>query len=279
MAKRCPFGPTTPLEPIPTHLSPTGGLKNKAKCLLFDVYGTLFMSASGDTGLFPDQVGQSRLLDILFDKYHIHQKPELMINALSSRIETEHFRLKAMGVNFPEINILKVWHHLLEGMPTEAVRGFAEEFEHIVNPACPMPHLKTILSRCRVNGIPMGIISNAQFYTPKLFKHFLGSDLKGLGFDPDLIFFSYCFGHAKPSMLLFEQAKKKLNEKGIPVARTIYVGNDMLNDIYPAQQNGFKTALFAGDKRSLRLREDHPKCQGLKPDLVITDLTQLIQAL
>jgi putative hydrolase of the HAD superfamily len=279
MAKRRLLRSITPLQPIPTGLTPSGDLKNKAKCLLFDVYGTLFISASGDIGTTQYQASQPRLMDILFDKYHIHKNPELMINGLLSSIEAEHVRLKEMGVDFPEVNIAEVWNHLLVGMPAETVRQFAEEFEHIVNPVCPMPHLKTILSKCRLKGIPMGIISNAQFYTPKLFEQFLGSDLKGLGFDPDLIFFSYCFGYAKPSTLLFEQARKKLTEKAISVDRTIFVGNDMLNDVYPAAESGFKTALFAGDKRSLRLREDNPKCQGLKPDLVITDLMQLIQVL
>jgi putative hydrolase of the HAD superfamily len=50
----------------------------------------------------------------------------------------------------------------------------------------------------------------------------------------------------------------------------------MLNDIYPAKMVGFKAGLFAGDARSLRLRENHPKCQNLFADLVITDLVQIL---
>jgi putative hydrolase of the HAD superfamily len=50
----------------------------------------------------------------------------------------------------------------------------------------------------------------------------------------------------------------------------------MLNDIYPARKAGFKTALFAGDQRSLRMRSDDPRCRDLTPDLVVTDLGQLI---
>jgi len=56
----------------------------------------------------------------------------------------------------------------------------------------------------------------------------------------------------------------------------VYLGNDMLNDMYPAQVIGFQTALFAGDARSLRLREDRSVCRNLKPGFVITDLRQLI---
>jgi putative hydrolase of the HAD superfamily len=53
----------------------------------------------------------------------------------------------------------------------------------------------------------------------------------------------------------------------------------MLNDILPAQTTGFRTALFAGDKRSLRLRRDNPRCSNLKPDMVLTDLVQLVELL
>jgi putative hydrolase of the HAD superfamily len=63
---------------------------------------------------------------------------------------------------------------------------------------------------------------------------------------------------------------------GLSTAACLYVGNDMLNDIYPAKQLGFQTALFAGDKRSLRLRTDDARCVNLFADLVLTDLGQLI---
>jgi putative hydrolase of the HAD superfamily len=55
------------------------------------------------------------------------------------------------------------------------------------------------------------------------------------------------------------------------------VGNDMLKDIWPAARLGCKTALFAGDRRSLRLREDDERCRELEPDLVVDDLSQLAQ--
>jgi putative hydrolase of the HAD superfamily len=53
----------------------------------------------------------------------------------------------------------------------------------------------------------------------------------------------------------------------------------MLNDIYPAHRSGFQTALFAGDARSLRWRRDDPRCSGLTPDLVVTDLNQVADLL
>ncbi len=272
-----PFETDGPMKPIPTGLAPRGALKQPAGCLLFDVYGTLFISTSGDIGLMQAQVAGSGLLDPLLEFYHIEEDAEHLMARLTAEIEAEHARRKAAGVAVPEVRIEQVWRRLLKDVPGGAIRRFAEDFEHTVNPVFPMPHLETMLSACRTASLPMGIISNAQFYTPRLFKRHLGADLVALGFDPELTFFSFRFGRAKPGRWMFEQAKERLAQRAVAAGRTLYVGNDMLNDICPAAATGFKTALFAGDRRSLNLRQGHPECRGLKPDLVITDLRQLLE--
>jgi putative hydrolase of the HAD superfamily len=157
------------------------------------------------------------------------------------------------------------------------VRAFALEYELIVNPVYSMPHLEQLLDHCRTLPVAMGIVSNAQFFTPCLFEWFLGARLEALGFADELLVFSYRTGHAKPSPLLFQLARKALKARGIQAQDVLFVGNDMLNDIYPARQAGFQTALFAGDQRSLRLRREQKQCLNLKPDLVITDLQQLCE--
>jgi putative hydrolase of the HAD superfamily len=168
-----------------------------------------------------------------------------------------------------------VWKQVLELSDLGPARRFALEFEMIVNPVYPMPHLIPMLEACRERQLSLGLVSNAQFYTPMLFECFLGADLTSLGFRSDLIFLSYRFGCAKPSLKLFEFARTRLDRMGIAPRSVLYVGNDMLNDIYPATQAGFATALFAGDARSLRLRSEDPRCRTLSPDLIVTDLLQL----
>lgn len=75
---------------------------------------------------------------------------------------------------------------------------------------------------------------------------------------------------------MFQLAVKQLDKWSISPGSTLYVGNDMLNDIHPAKSVGFQTALFAGDKRSLRIRREHPLCKNISPDLILTDLKQLL---
>ena len=266
----------TPLSPLPTPLNQSGKLDQKIKCVLFDIYGTLFISSSGDTGTDRKVSQETGKIEHLLDKFKIKKNTEMLLKDFFDTIEKNHAKLKKKGIDFPEIEIEQIWTQVLDFKNADIARAFALEFELIVNPAYPMPNLKQVLQELKNRHIILGIISNAQFFTPYLFDWFLKSDLKHLGFDPNLILFSYKFGYAKPSSFLFEVASSRFKDMNIPTDSVLYVGNDMLNDIYPAQNAGFKTGLFAGDARSLRLRKDESVCENLSADIVITDLIQLL---
>jgi putative hydrolase of the HAD superfamily len=281
---RCPAMPqnlfrkySRRLAPLPTSLTPTGQLRENIRCVLFDIYGTLFISGSGDISLAQQGAARIKGINELLKRYGIRKKAGALLDELRGAIQSRHAELRTEGIDFPEVRIEQIWQQVLQINERQAVRQFALEYELISNPAYPMPNLANLLSACRQKEKSMGIISNAQFYTPCLFRWFLGSDPEGLGFNPDLIFYSYRYEMAKPSPSLFEIAVEKLIAGGIKPSAVLYLGNDMLNDIYPARNVGFQTALFAGDKRSLRLRTDDPRCQDLTPDLVVTDLGQLVQ--
>lgn len=265
-----------PLSPHATTLQPIGELTTKVECIMFDVYGTLFISGSGDIGITRQKAQQTEQLKNLLQKFGIRRLPDAVLNDFFVAIDNEHVKLRANGVDFPEVEIDKIWMHVLNNNNLDHIRAFAVEFELIVNPVYPMPHLEKMLTGCKESNLRMGIVSNAQFYTPSLFQWFLDSDPESLGFQPNLILFSYRFGRAKPSTYLFQMAAERLQNMEIPVHAALYLGNDMLNDIYPAKKAGFQTALFAGDARSLRLREDDPRCRNLSPDIIITDLEQLL---
>jgi putative hydrolase of the HAD superfamily len=266
----------TPMSPIPTGLLPQGVLSHKVEAVLFDIYGTLFISGSGNIGIAEKNSENAYKLNPLFQKFSIKDPVENVLKNYFNEIEKAHALLRSKGVDFPEIRIEEIWKTVLGKNNMENIHDFSIEYEMCMNPVFPMPNVLETLDYCRDKNVWMGIISNAQFYTPRLFNIFFSADLDSLGFDRDLTFFSYQSGYAKPSSFLFQQAVLRLAQNKISPESVIYVGNDMLNDIYPAQKAGFQTALFAGDKRSLRLRNDDPRCKNLKPDLVITDLIQLL---
>ncbi len=270
---------TRPLFPIETGLKVEGRLKQKIQSILFDVYGTLFISSSGDIGHreqeTPGPAGPTGL-EALLRRYGLKETPRMVRNLLVSTIKRQHQIKKTMGIEHPEIEIEKIWMEILGIDEVTTAKKFGLEWELMTNPIYPMPNVKKVLSLCKRRNFAMGLISNAQYYTPSMIEGLLGIPLSELGFDAELIILSYRIGHAKPSALLFQKAREELRAKGIPEGEVLYVGNDMLNDIYPAKAIGFQTALFAGDKRSLRLREDHPQCKDLGADLILTDLVQLL---
>lgn len=266
----------TPLSPIPTDLRQSGKLHQKIKCLLFDIYGTLFVSGSGDIRIAKKETQNLPEIEKLLKKYRINKTPHAILDDLFNRIDIKHAELRKKGIDFPEIEIDQIWTEILENSNLDGVRKFATEFELLTNPIYPMPHLSEMIATFNARKMLMGLISNAQFYTPYLFEWFLDSDLESLGFSSDITYFSYRFGYAKPSLFLFQSAADKLKNRNIQPHSVLYIGNDMLKDIYPAQSVGFSTALFAGDARSLRIRQDDQKCKHLTADFIITDLMQLV---
>ena len=266
----------SPLSPKTTGMSPGGKLKEKIECILFDIYGTLFISAAGDISLACNAAPRTKKIEALLKKFEINVSAHRIAALLHQEIQSEHRRLRDTGIDVPEIEIDKIWLQVLASDDIERARKFSIEYELIANPVFPMPHLTQLLDACKERNCHMGLISNAQFFTPLLFEWFLGAPPAGLGFESDLIFLSYQMGCAKPSMNLFRAAADAVRSRSIAPHSTLVVGNDLLNDIYPAKQMGFQTALFAGDARSLRLRADDPRCRNLAADLVLTDLEQLI---
>jgi putative hydrolase of the HAD superfamily len=265
-----------PLEPIPTGISTHGSLKKPIHCILYDVYGTLLISGSGDIGTAMSAGHKTEGFKRLFKEHHIRDPRYVLQSRMFRAVQDQHARMRKEGIDYPEVQIDDIWMQAAGFKNKEVARQFALVYELIVNPVFSMPHMTTLLEACHQKKISMGIISNAQFYTPLLLQWFLGKELEAFGFRRDLLIFSYRFGYAKPSQSLFTAACERLEARGINQNQVLYVGNDLLNDIMPAQKAGFQTALFAGDARSLRMREDDPRCSDTTPDLVITDLIQLL---
>jgi putative hydrolase of the HAD superfamily len=259
-----------PLHPMPTELAPRGRLRRPVRAVLFDVYGTLWVSAAGDLDHRgrEDAAGAPGLQDLL-DRYGCPRSPQELARELAAAIREEHARRRAEGTAFPEVRIERIWAKLL-GLDPARARAFAVEYEARVNPVWPMPGLRSALRSLRRRGLALGILSNAQFHMPLLFDCFLGADARALGFRDELLLYSFELECAKPSPWLFETARQRLEALGIPAGRVLMVGNDALRDLAPARAAGFQTALFAGDARSLRGAE-----QADRATAVVTDLRQL----
>jgi len=273
-----------PLSPIPTGEQPVLHRLDGLRAVLFDVYGTLLISANGDIGTDAATFQSTAFRESLaaVDRELIGSA-ELGAGKLFETINVHHQRSRETGIEFPEVDIVEVWRETLNGLQLKPENELADsdlqrlaiEFECRINPVWPMPGADECLSTLRNAGLALGIVSNAQFYTPLTLAALFGRPPGDLGFDDALQFYSYQMGRAKPGTFPYEQSERILNSRRIAAAETLYVGNDMLNDVTAASRVGFRTALFAGDQRSLRKREGDARIAGVKPDVVITDWHQL----
>ncbi len=282
-----------PRDPLPTDATPVLRPLAGLRAVLFDVYGTLLISASGELKKRTDLVARAEAVRAAFAAATIAGDIPVPATAAAAAliqiIQEIHERARAAGIAYPEVEIVDVWKHTIarliaSGLLAPAaeridVCRLALEYEVRVNPVWPMPGLVDCLDQLRDRSMQLGLVTNAQFFTPEIFPALLGRTLEELGFHAGLQWYSYRYGRAKPDLWLFEQARAGLSRSGVAASEVLYVGNDVLNDVCPARRVGFRTALFAGDARSFRPRLGDPRVADVVPDLVITDLSMLPRCL
>lgn len=283
------------LEPIPTGVTPHYHRDESIKAVIFDIYGTLLISESGDVD---ESNMTTESLRFAFDAAQIrlhadngdeeHQILRHLLRSFTLSIKHFHKNAKEKNISFPEVDIIEIWEqvvhcamkqHLVASDGHEHIKCLTFVFEVLSNRVYPMPGMVDVLNVMNEKGLAVGIVSNAQFYTPIIMNYFLnrqnGVDVID-GIDPALQIYSYKERIAKPETKLFQRVLAELKtQHNIRPDECLFVGNDMYKDVWPAQQMGIKTALFAGDKRSLRMRSEKAEMKNVKPDFTITELSQL----
>jgi len=243
-----------------------------------DIYGTLLASVAGEPGTaFPPD----------------------MAKRLRAIVHADHTLARARGIPWPEVDAISVFARVLTqdgSTPSREAAALAcARWECAANPCSAMPGASLFLELCRGNNIPLGLVSNAQFYTPyfveaafrlPLFRSGINrndsTDREGsatpdrnLGFEADLALWSYRTGRAKPDGWMFDELASRMAAREIPSERVLYVGNDALNDCACAGETGFMTALFGGDRRSFRPRLDEARVLSTPPSTFVRSWDEL----
>ncbi len=281
-----------PLEPLPSGVTPRLTRLPQVRAVLFDLYGTLFVSGTDERAPADDAASRAAFGEALacvgLERL---EGPEAGTGLATFRavVGRHQAARREAGFAWPEVDIMAVWAETIEilrqqGRLGSAPRGLdlerlAVEYEARRHPVWPMPGCRACLAELRRRGLLLGVVSNAQFYSPELFPALLGETPEALGFHPRLQFYSYRFGWAKPAVFLYQRAAEALQDLGLRPGHAIHVGNDPVKDVAPAASTGFATVLFAGDARSLRPEAAEGSAPAVEPDLVITDLDQLAPCL
>ncbi len=301
-----------PLEPHPTGEEPVLPRLSGIRAVVFDIYGTLLVSASGDISLASEGARGAAAIEALEAVFGQDARAEVEPEALTPGVKPApgvapganasgspagsrffgdeivkhlhaaiHASHAESSSDHPEVDIVEIWKRVLAKLSIAGtdrqVKRLAVEFEVRANPVAPMPGLAEMLGGLNEAGLTLGIISNAQFYTPMAIAALSGKPLEAWGFEARHRHWSYRWSEAKPGRFLYEKCVEAFAQEGVAPEEVLYLGNDVRNDIEPARALGMRTALFAGDARSLRWRRDDLRLADVRPDAVVTDLRQVLE--
>jgi len=281
---------THPLSPIAidhdTIVKPLYGIK----CVAFDFYGTMFMSGVGDIGIDEDQQADSSSIFLqslretnlkICDDEAGERAMALFKEIIGNYISAAQHN----GVDYPEPEIREIWreiltklldeHYIKGPLSQETATHLGIEFEFRINNIWPMPNLESTLQSLLALDMELGIISNSQFYTPYAFEATMNQSLESIGFNPNLLIWSFQVGRKKPSPHFYELFVHAASHEGLKPEQVLYIGNDIQKDIRPAKSLKMKTALFVGDQRSIRHERNQLTKPEYRPDLIIDNLQQI----
>lgn len=234
---------------------PTGGsgvvphFDPKPRVVLFDVYGTLLAAKHGDL----EHQMRQRLSEESFAetarRFGFSQRAaRIWADGFFRAVAEEHERCRTIGIQRPEVLVERIWEDLLRSVPDPPATlpdplDTAIYRELVANPVCPFQGAGDMLCTLRRHGCALGLASNAQFYTRPILEYIFEAALDDL-FDPEWTFFSFELGFAKPDPYFFRLVVTRARRRGLNPEALLVVGNDPVNDMEAARNQGLQAVLF-----------------------------------
>lgn len=293
-----PAAPTIePKKKVQPHL-----VRLPIKCVFWTVYGTLLNILNGEI-LFehPQTFVTDHALDKTIKEFNMwnsmSRKPGAPAEQMRDYFTKALTTLRMIGhgqEKFPEVQAEKIWEDIVKkllqkeyrfdvglmGAMNEYVKKIAYFYHASIQGCAAYPDAAFVVRSLADRGVVNGMLTNGQCFTPAQIHRWFRED------DPDFdvnMFFPAALRvissdhHArKPSDTLFKAATTAITQRGWRADQILHVGSNILLDIAPAKKFGFRTALFAGDKNTLVATADHLRSPEFRPDILITQLSQLL---
>ena len=169
------------------------------------------------------------------------------------------------------------------GSVDDYVKKIAYFFHASIQGAGAYPGAAATVRELAATGTPQGLLDNGQCFTAAQVQRCFRKDNPDFdaaaAFPAALRVLSAEKKARKPADALFKAAVQALAGRGIRPADALHVGSSLTRDIGPAKKHGFRTALFAGDKGSLAATGDQLKDPAFRPDVLLTELPQLLEVI
>ena len=272
------------------------------KAVAWNVYGTLLRINDGDLLLLPAQeIRMQVALEKTIQEFNMWQSMTRKSGAPWEHLFTQYKDVLAeMQLTVParkgdvgQVSSTKIWRKLISRLEQKDYQydadfyGDADEyaekvaffFHSSLQGVAEMDQAALVVKAVAGSGIVQGLLADGQSFTlTQLLRAFQATTkLPPLGqlFAAGCIVLSSDVGVKKPSRTLFTTAAEAFARQGVEPSEVLYVSNRWPNDLTIAKQTGFRTALFAGDKNSLQASAEELLISELRPDRLLTELTQI----
>src|SRR5262245_10021575 len=273
------------------------------RAVTWNCYGTLLAISGGE--LFFEHP-QKFLMDVALEKTvqefkmwgSMSRKPGQPSEYMGHLYGTALAELRmapSPGEKYPEVAVERIWENILKrllkkeyqfdagffGSLNEYSRNVAYCFHASLQGVGCYPGAAKALRALHGRGVAQGLLADGQCFTiVQLQRSLARQDAAArLGdlLDPELRALSHEVKARKPSDRLFRHLLERLEQRGIAPAEVLHVGSHVAHDVVPARRLGMRTALFAGDRASLQATPEQLKDPARRPDVLLTELTQITQ--
>ena len=272
------------------------------RAVVWDVYGTLLRITDGDLLLHHHQeIRMQVALEKTINEFNMWnsmtRRPgapwEYMLQKYRNALDDFEMAGNVSAGDFPQVNASQVWLRLLEMLDKKeykydklfygSLEDLAEKvayfFQASLQGVEASPKALRALTSVSKLGLVQGVLADTQSFTWVQLIRALSKqgELPPLNelFEPSLLIMSDQLGVRKPSSSLFATCVHQFAQQGIEPAQILYVGNRLQGDLAVAKQWGMRTALYAGDKTTLKATVQEIKHPDIRPKRLLTELSQI----
>jgi len=275
------------------------------KCVLWTVYGTLVAIPKGELQFeHPQEFVTDTALDKVIKEFKMWNSMSRKPGAPSLYLKEQYRKALTVlkmagsgGERYPEVQSERIWDDIVKklqqkeytydacayGSPDEFVKKVAYFYHASIQGAGAYPGAADALRMTAERGIVQGLLADGQCFTAGQLQRCLGRQDPGFRLaaviPSTLRVISADRRARKPSESLFRAAAQAAAARGFAPGDVLHVGSNLARDIAPAKRIGFRTALYAGDRNSLVATKDQLKDSATRPDVLITELPQIIEVI
>ena len=283
-------------------LKPLSGIQG----VVWNIYGTLMRITDGEFLLMHDQKMRMEIaLEKTIKEFNMWnsmtRKPaapwESMLSQLTTIIENKGMVGTTAKGEYPHVDLSDVWLTLIDrlerneyswdesfyGNMDELSQKVAYFYHSSLQGVEASPYALNALVYVAKLGLKQGILADAQSFSIvrmlRAFRHDGKLPILGKLVAPECMILSCHEGVRKPSPSMYESCLEGFEQFGIEPEEILYISNQLSKDLTVAKSLGMRTALFAGDKLSLRASAKVVRDKKRKPDRILTDLAQIREIL